>query len=117
MPPPSPGFWRSDAFAKKPRPDARAQCLGEMPWSCRATAFKPDACRCSQYHSNVNGHAGYALGMPACSSLVRWGHDQIGEVHPTIGFGPKPDATGYRLGQLVLEIELAVEITFDLGAG
>src|SRR5262245_40201193 len=37
------GFSGDQADRQKPRPGQRAQCLGDMPWSCRATAFKPDA--------------------------------------------------------------------------
>jgi hypothetical protein len=38
----APGFLEIRHIAKKPQPAERAQCLGEMPWSCRATAIKPD---------------------------------------------------------------------------
>src|SRR5437762_2038847 len=41
----------------------------------------------------------------------------IGEIHVAVGLRPQSDAPGDRLGQRVLEMELAVEIALDLDAG
>lgn len=69
-PPPGSDFWRSDISPKKPRPDERAQCLGGMPWSCRATAFKPNADACSDCSGKVNDPPG----IPRQPQAILWGN-------------------------------------------
>jgi hypothetical protein len=46
-------FLEIGDIAKKPQPAMRAQCLGEMPWNCRATAFKPDRYECNTDQPDV----------------------------------------------------------------
>ena len=42
-------------------------------------------------------------------------HGEVVEIHVAVGLGPQADASGDRLGQDVLQVELAVEIAGDLG--
>ena len=42
-------------------------------------------------------------------------HGEVVEIHMAVGLGPQADASGDRLGQDVLQVELAVEIAGDLG--
>src|SRR6266849_7896960 len=50
-------------------------------------------------------------------SLIGRRRREIGEIHAAVRLRPKPYAPGNRLRQLMLEIELAVEVALDLGAG
>src|SRR4051794_1402993 len=45
------------------------------------------------------------------------GHGIVVEVHVTVGLGPQADASADRRGPVMLERELAIEISFDLVAG
>src|SRR5260370_6309431 len=44
-------------------------------------------------------------------------HGEVIEVHVAVGLGPQADSSRNRLGQDMLQVELAVEIGRDLGPG
>src|SRR6266567_2930395 len=44
-------------------------------------------------------------------------HDEVVEVHVAVGLGPQADSPRNRVGQDMLQVELAVEIGRDLGSG
>src|SRR5260370_17964540 len=45
------------------------------------------------------------------------GRSEVVEVHVAVGLGPQADSSRNRLGQDMLQVELAVEIGRDLGPG
>src|SRR5215204_2613516 len=44
-------------------------------------------------------------------------HGEVVEIHMAVRLRPQADASGDRLRQDVLQLKLAVEVAFDLGAG
>src|SRR5262249_841338 len=54
---------------------------------------------------------------PPAPSSIRRGHRVVVEVDMAVGLRPQADAAGNRLRQDVLELELAVQVAFDPGAG
>src|SRR5215475_4656865 len=46
---------------------------------------------------------------------ICWRHGEVVEVHVAVGLGPQADSSRNRLGQDMLQVKLAVEISRDLG--
>src|SRR5262249_37077760 len=64
--------------------------------------------------TQINNSIDWPLGQLA---TVCCHHGIIVEVHIAVGLRPQPDTAGDRCRKFVLQIELAVEIAFDLLAG
>src|SRR5262245_53544827 len=63
---------------------------------------------------NFSNRPRFNCGSCSIDSVSR-SHGEVVEVHVAVGLRPQPDAARDRLGQDMLEVQLAVEIGRDLG--
>src|SRR6266498_5287271 len=115
-------------LSKAMRSHTRNASRSETPWPAaplsvsimevRVTRQAPVSIQIRQVPEHAGNRAGrsraYRVAQP---SLVRGRRRIIGEIHVAVRLGPQSDASGNRRRQRMLEIELAVEIAFDLVAG
>src|SRR5947209_6751404 len=81
------------------QPPRRLKYTTTTPWVIASKVTVAAPCHCASANR--------------CRSISRH-HREIVEVHVAVGLGPQADASGYRLGEHVLQVRFAVEIGCDL---
>src|SRR5579859_255876 len=78
---------------------------------------KPRAARAAYNRKMSLGPVMTALELTRLFWSLRRSHHIVREVHVAVGFRPQANPARHGFGKRMLQIELAVEIAFDLGAG